>query len=291
MTSGVSLSWYGFIPVELPKGSSPATYSIDGQSPIDFLLVGLPASATTTIYNQKFFETGQLTEGSHTLKAVFEGNNSTPLTLTSLIVQNGTFSSTTPSVSSQVTSSTPSSVISGASAIVKSSTPVGAIAGGVVGGLALIVFVIFGCLFLHRRHKRATQEQNLISKPEPFDPAYPSSITQNPSPSVATSFSPTSQTVTNGHVYHSSMSSLTPTNLQPVRFQQTTSSTADSSFYLPSVPSPPSSRKAEALASAPVQSNDTQLPNVVLHADSGIRMPSSTAGTSVVDVPPLYTPD
>ena len=294
VTSGVSLSWYGFIPVELPKGSSPATYSIDGQTPVNFLLEGLPTSATTTVYNQKFFETAQLTAGPHTLKAVFEGNNSTPLTLDYLIVQNGTISSTTTSVSSQATSSTPTS---GTSATVRSSTPVGAIVGGVIGGLALIVFIIFVFL-LHRRHKRAKQEQIFISKPEPFGsaPVYPSSITQTPSPSVVTSFSPSSQSaqtripVTKGHVYHASMSSSSASNSRPVPFHQTALSTADSSIFPPSEPSPPS-RKAAVLASSPVRSNNTQMPSVVLHSDSGIRMPSSTASTSVVDVPPLYTLD
>ena len=277
MTSGVSLSWYGFIPVELPKGSSPATYSIDGQTPVNFLLKGLTASTTTTVYNQKFFETAQLTAGPHTLKAVFEGNNSTPLTLDYLIVQNGTLSTTmasmTASVSSLATSSTPASG-SVTSGTVRSATPVGAIVGGMIGGVALTVFFIFGFLFLHRRHKRATQEKVLMSTPEPFGhtPVYPSSFAQNPSLSVVTSYSPASQTtqmvapVTKGHVYHPGSTN-------------------------PSVPSPPPSRVAEALASASVQSNDTQLPSVVLYADSGIRMPSSTAGTSAVDIPPLYTPD
>ena len=312
MTPGVSLSWYGFIPVELPKGSSPATYSIDDQTPVNFLLKGLTASTTTTIYNQKFFETAQLTAGPHTLKAVFEGNNSTPLTLDYLVVQNGTVSSTTASVSSEATSSTPGSVVSGTSATVRSSTPVGAIVGGVIGGLAVTVFVIFGFLFLRRRHKRATQEKVLKSTPEPFGYA-PVHLAQKPSLSVVTSYSPAPQTtqmevpVTKGQAYHASMPSLTstepsqsieppstssgvttyPTNLRPVPFQQTALTMADPS----SVPSPAPSRKAEALASAPVQSNDTQLPSVVLHADSGIRLPSSTAGTSVVDVPPLYTLD
>lgn len=299
MTSGVSLSWYGFIPVELPKGSSPATYSIDGETPVNFLLKGLSTTTTTTVYNQKFFETAQLAAGPHTLKAVFEGNNSTPLTLDYLIVQNGTLSSTTTStsstsISSHATSSTSSSVVSGTSVTERSSrTAVRAVVGGVIGGLALIVLVIFGFLFLYRRRKRATQEQILISTPEPFGstPIYSSSITQAPSPSVVTSFSPSLQTtqmgvpVTKGHAYHASIRSLTSTNPRPVPFQQTTLTTAGSPNFPPSEPSLPPSRKSEALASAPVQSS------LVLHADSGIRMPSSTAGTSVVDVPPLYTRD
>ena len=315
MTSGTSLSWYGFIPVELPKGSSPATYSIDGQTPVNFLLKGLVITATTTIYNQKFFETAQLTPGSHTLKAVFEGNNSTPLTITYLIIQNGTVSSTstsstTTSVSSPATSSIPGSVVSGTS-VVGSSTPVGEVVGGVIGGLALIFFVILGVFFLHRRHKRAKQEQILISKPEPFGstPVYPSRITQTSSPSVVTSYTPSSPSsptthmgvpvpVTKGLVYlnHASMPSLTAaTSQRTVPFHQTTLSTGDSSIFPPSESSPPPpSRKAGAPASASVQNvqnNDTRLPNVVLHADSGIRMPSSTSGASVVDVPPLYTID
>ena len=221
---------------------------------------------------------------------MFEGNNSTPLTLDYLIIQNGTISSTTAS-SSLVATSTPGGVVSGtsATATVGSSTPVGAIVGGVIGGLALTVFVIVGFLFFHRRHKRAAQEKVLMSMPEPFDPTpvYPSSIAQNTSPSVVTSYSSPSQTtqmglpVTKGQAYHASMRpSFTPTNLlRPVPFQQT------------SVPSSLPSRTTETLASAPVESNDIHLPSIVLHADSGIRMPSSTAGRSVMDVPPLYTLD
>jgi hypothetical protein len=272
VTSGVSLSWYGFIPVELPKGSSPATYSIDEQTPVNFLLKGLPASTTTTVYNQKFFETAQLTEGPHTLKAVFEGNNSTPLTLDYLIVQNGTLSSTSASVSSHATSSTPGSGVSGTSATLRSPTPVGAIVGGVIGGLALIVFVIFGFLFFRRLHKGAAHRKVSISTPEPFDytPLDPPGATPNLSLSAGRSYSPTPfstpQTTQMGtpvtygareYLYHASMPSITsstelsqsieppstssdviiyPTNLRPVPLQQTALTIANPSFS-----SPPSS--------------------------------------------------
>jgi len=65
-------------------------------------------------------------------------------------------------------------------------------------------------------------------------------------------------------------------------------------------------REAEALATlrprrsnlsvlVSMRSDDNRLSdaNVVLHADSGVRMSSNftSTGTSVVDVPPLYTPD
>ena len=331
MTLGVALSWYGFIPQELPLGPSLATYAIDGETPISFQLKGLPANSPTA-YNQKFFETAQLSSTSHTLQVVYQGNNSTPLTLTDLVIQNGTLSLTTSSVSSLATSATsvPSTSTSG-----KSSTPVGPIVGGVIGGLALIVFAVLGFFFFRRRQKRVAQEQDFISTPKPFDysPLYPSSIPPSP-PSGGTSQSQVSIAVTKGQTHLGSMQSVTntnvsqstgppstssgatthPANLRAVPLQQTAlvlanpsasppSASASSSAPSPRPPLPSKvGRKEEALviltpqsrgqpsAPASVQSHDSWLPNpnVVLHADSGIRMPPST---SVVDVPPIYTPD
>ncbi|KAF8816837.1 hypothetical protein BYT27DRAFT_7076418 [Phlegmacium glaucopus] len=140
---GVSLGWYGPLIPDFPLVSSPATYSIDGQIPISFLLTGVPAS-TPAANNHKFFETTQLTPGPHTLEVVYEGTDSTPLTLDYLLIQNGTLPSTTTSVSSHANSA---------------SAPVGAIAGGVIGGLALIVLVILGFLLLRRHQKRAAQSK------------------------------------------------------------------------------------------------------------------------------------
>ncbi|KAF8797652.1 hypothetical protein BYT27DRAFT_7265536 [Phlegmacium glaucopus] len=158
---GVSLSWYGVIFPGYSVNSSPATYSIDGQTPTTFLLRGLPVD-----YNLKFFETSPLTAGPHTLKVVYEGTNSTPLTLDYLIIQNGTLPSTTTSVSSDATSvssdatsSTTGNGTSGASTSMKGSTPVGTITGGVIGGIALIVLAIVGLLLLRRHQKRATQKK------------------------------------------------------------------------------------------------------------------------------------
>jgi hypothetical protein len=328
MTLGVSLSWYGFIPQELPITPSLATYSIDGGTPISFQLKGLPANTTTT-YNQKFFETAQLSAASHTLQVVYQGNDSTPLTLTDLIIQNGTLSLTTSSVSSLATSPTtvPSTSTPG-----KSPTPVGSIAGAVIGGLALILFAVLGFFLFRRRQKRVEQKPAFISTtPEPFDysPLHPSSILPNP-PSAGISYSQVPRTATKGQVYHGSMRSLIntdvsqsteapstssgatthPANLRAVPLQQTALTIANPTPPLASASSSVSSpllsskvgREAEALATlrpqrrglpsvpASVQSNDSWLsnPNVVLHSDSGIRMPPST---SVVDVPPLYTPD
>ena len=327
---GVSLSWYGFIPVELPHTPSSATYSIDGETPISFLLKGLPVNSGIPFYYQKFFETAQLSPTSHTLKVVYEGNNSTPLTLDYLIIQNGTSSSTTTSLPTS-TGNTVS-----ATSTPNGSIPVGPIVGGVIGGLALVVFAILGFFLLRRRQKRDTQEEIFASSdstPRPFEytPLHLSSTTSNPS-SGGFSYPQVLQTAqlggrvtygVKGQVSHVSMPSLSvtnanieppstssgvttyPTNLRAVPFLANPLSSLSSSSARP-VPLPSNvEREAEALAtlrpqrqgnlSVPtsVQSNDAWLsnPNVVLHADSGIRIPSNTTSTSIVDVPPLYTPD
>ena len=333
LSLGVTLSWYGFIPKELPLSPSSGTYSIDGGTPVNFSLKGIPPNTATT-YNQKFFETAQLSATSHTLQVVYYGNNSTPLTLTDLIIQNGTLLSTTTtttSVSSLATStpSTPSTA-TGVAVQGKSSTSFGPIVGSVVGGLALILFTVLGFFFLRRRQKRVAQEKDLMSMPKPFEYS-PSSIAPNPSLG-GISYSPVPQTASagaKGQVYHVSMPSATsinvsqsieppstssgvttyPTNLRAVPLHQTALTLANPSLSSPPVSSSSSSpplplsskvgrvaatltprRRGHPSVPASVQSNDGWLSNanVVLHADSGIRMPPST---SVVDVPPIYTPD
>ena len=342
VTLGVSLSWYGYIPVELPFSPSSGTYSIDGGIPINFKLNGLPVNSTSSVYNQKFFETAQLSATSHTLQVVYQGNNSTPLTLTELIIQNSTLSSTTTSASSLATfamsaSSLTTSVTTSGSTPGRSSSPLAAIVGGVIGGLVLIIFVSLGFFLLYRRLKRAAQEKASLSTPKPFEytPPHTSSVTPNPSPG-GISHSPSqvpqmASAVTKGQVYHGSRPSVTnadvsqsiespsthPTNLRANPLQQNalilfspSSSSPPASTSSSSVPSPlvPLSskveRKAEALPTlrpqrranpsvpAPVQSNNTRSSSnadVVLHADSGIRIRPGT--TSTMDVPPVYTPD
>ena len=62
---------------------------------MNFLLKGLPPNTVTT-YNQKFFETSKLPAGQHKLVVTYLGNSqTTPLTLDYLIVQNGTITNST----------------------------------------------------------------------------------------------------------------------------------------------------------------------------------------------------
>ncbi|PPQ97527.1 hypothetical protein CVT26_006530 [Gymnopilus dilepis] len=96
--TGTSLSWYGFIPTELPHEQATASYTIDGGQPTTFLLKGLPQNAGTTVYNQKFFQTPSLSDGDHKLVVTYLGSGKvTPLTLDYLIVQQGSQSSSSSS--------------------------------------------------------------------------------------------------------------------------------------------------------------------------------------------------
>jgi hypothetical protein len=366
-TSGISLSWFGYIKHPSSRFETTGTYSIDGEPPINFTLSGLPPGpgSTSTLSNQKFFQIDQLSPTSHKLQVQYAGSDSkTPLTLDYLIIQNGTSSSTTTPTSSlptstssypTSTSSLPTSTSSlpgptsteitvSATSSPNGSVRVGPIVGGVIGGLALLVFAILGLLFLlRRRHERNVSS----STPWPFDytPLHLSSTILNTS-SGGFSNSQLPQTsqfgslVTyrvKGQTSHSSMPSVTstdsteppsppsgaiayPTNLHvaplvPLRRQRTASNLANSassssssplaSLLSTSVQLEPLphivEREAEALAPLrPQRGNPSVLvssrlsyANVVLHVDSGVRIPSNftSTGTSVVDVPPLYTPD
>jgi len=176
---GVSLAWYGFIPDEQPHAATTGAYFIDGQSAISFSLEGLPATKSTTIYNQKFFETATLPYGRHNITVSFQGNqNTTPLTLDYLVVQNGTVpegSSTSSSLSgssskdagsstspprSSPTGKDAGSNVNGTS----SKSNVGVIVGGIVGAVGLILLV---CLLLLCYHRKQRKQQNLRYKEIP----------------------------------------------------------------------------------------------------------------------------
>jgi len=184
---GISLTWLGYYDNSQALLSTTATYSIDGQTPTSFSLNG---GATGQLLNQIMFQTPQLSSGSHKLDIVYHGNSqSTPLTLNVLIFQNGNSNSTssgaqiTPTTGTRAssmlsTSLTPpisaattlplgfslttdstggvfaTHVASTGSGSANNSSNLGPIIGGVVGGLALLLLAIFGCLFFRRRTRR-----------------------------------------------------------------------------------------------------------------------------------------
>ncbi|KIM44373.1 hypothetical protein M413DRAFT_442367 [Hebeloma cylindrosporum] len=85
---GTGITWFGYIPVELPHGSTSAQYALDGGSPTTFTVPG--SFGGVSQYSQLIFQTGTLPLGSHTLRVTSQGQTSlTPLVLTWLVVQNG----------------------------------------------------------------------------------------------------------------------------------------------------------------------------------------------------------
>ena len=359
---GVSLAWYGFIPTELPHAATTGAYSIDGQSAVSFLLKGLPAESIT-IYNQKFFETTTLPYGHHKITVLYQGSGeTTPLTLDYLIVQNGTVPVGSSTSTSLGPSPTGKNAGSNTNDTTSSKSNVGAIAGGVIGGLGLILLACL--LFLCYRRKQRKQ-QNLRDKEmhyedktlpatlvEPFlydsaghhsTTALPNNGTDYPSylgsyPSYVGSYPSTdpvrtdanTRTTGGGHT-HGSMPSLGASEMQSSVMAPTTSSgfTSPSNMnattghgpgeapttYVPYQPMPTKlQREAQATATfarplQPQRPGQTS-PSVsdfsseatggtgtsgsgrrlVVHEDSGIRLPQRGNSGGVVEVPPMYTP-
>ncbi|KAF9560134.1 hypothetical protein CPC08DRAFT_637020, partial [Agrocybe pediades] len=92
--TGRSIAWYGVIPRELPHVSAVATYTIDGGPSHNFVIQPL-GKTDPTLYNQRLFEVDNLSDGSHTLKVTFTGDeNTAPLALQNLLVKNSTTSVT-----------------------------------------------------------------------------------------------------------------------------------------------------------------------------------------------------
>ena len=232
---GISLTWLGYYDNSQALLSTTATYSIDGQTPTTFSLRG---GATGQLLNQIMFQTPQLSSGSHKLDIVYQGNSqSTPLTLNVLIVQNGDSSSnsalsssfmtpaasaatTLPSGFSYTTDSTggvfATRVASTESNPAHNSSNLGPIIGGVIGGLAVLLLAVFGCLFLRRRRAKYADE---IAEPmvvEPFNQS-PPMATLSP---TGTGKSPSSSGASHIFVQHQQTGQVggghgSPSNLHP----------------------------------------------------------------------------
>ncbi|KIM40729.1 hypothetical protein M413DRAFT_166901 [Hebeloma cylindrosporum] len=192
--SGTSLKWFSLIPGDMPHASTSATYSVDGGTPVTFLLAGL-ADGAMEPYNQLFFEASGLTAGQHRIEVVHGGNRqTTPLSVNYLIIQNAplpagstpisppsisglppvsnstggaTYNSLSPTgtVAGSTGTATPGSVSSSAE---RKGASTGAIVGGVVGGVIALIVVILLLLLLRRRRKRNVMDQELNQeKPSP----------------------------------------------------------------------------------------------------------------------------
>ncbi|KAH9484521.1 hypothetical protein JR316_0004003 [Psilocybe cubensis] len=340
---GVSLSWYSFIPAEFPHTATFASYSVDNQVPVQFSLKGLPAGTTTTIYNQKFFQTSDYPMGSHKIVVTYLGSSSTtPLTLDYLVVQNGTSPSPSGASSSPTTSGNAGSAGS------SHSSNVGAIAGGVVGGIVLIILATLAIIYFRRwDRKQSTKPLYNHKEHDTGDVIDPFQLAPSiqPAPTTYSQYSPL-PTAAGGKTQHRTIPSQTTTDLNSIEPPSSasggivppTASSRDipSSFSRSedtghlSTPtnevhagnslhqdssrlaqplyqgmSEKERREAEATAAAlrPQQhaaqqivtspqsaSSGTGSSRLIMHEDSGIRLPRPTS-EGVVEVPPTYTVD
>jgi hypothetical protein len=160
---GTSLKWFSLIPSDEPLASTSATYSVDGGTPTTFTLSGLVDSSeanATEQYNQLFFEASGLSPGQHRIEVVHGGNNeTTPLSLAYVVIQNAPVPAPASSTSSPGSSSTPTPNSSGADgsnlpSAKHKGVSTGSIAGGAVGGVIALVAVTLFLMLLRRRRKR-----------------------------------------------------------------------------------------------------------------------------------------
>jgi hypothetical protein len=265
----------------LPHNATSATYSIDGGSPVSFNLAGLSPTADTTVYNQFFFSTPELSPGPHTLLVIHGGTSQqTPLTLDYLIVTN-TSSSTTDATSGLTLTSTLSFPVESTSAAAVStsesgSSPIGAIVGGVVGGIAVLALVLLFLLY-RRRRKRASQILVLggeRSRPE----LTPFVVTHEAPGPPAIGMSSHRDSLTSHPVSQPPSTSLRPTYGHGPSMSQFSTSTSDNSWS--TVPSNAEVVRKQAEHRPPAQ---------VIHQDSGLRF--RDRDDVPVEVPPGYSAD
>lgn len=230
--------------------------------------------------NQILFQTGPISLGQHTLQVVYKGSPSTtPLSINGVLVQNGTvtpgsspigITSAIPTASDSSTVSTPLPTLSSTGAH-KHAKHTGIIVGCVIGGVLLVLVGVF-VLWMRKRqaHKIQLRETDIV---EPFQE--PPSVSQRHPPSSPPLIIPRRNTEEANH-------STEPVSNGPWKLL--------SQGSLRIFTSPRTQEQA------PLSTEDDNQPSELLlvHEDSGLRLPVSTAGSSrtpaLVELPPTYSP-
>lgn len=310
--AGSRVTWQGTIPKEFPLASTSATYAIDDQPEVRFSLPGLTSSQKASQFNYDFFQTEPLSVGDHELIVKYEGNSSTtPLVLGWLIVEN----------ESNIHSTSKGPMVG---------VIVGSVMGGLALMIAAAFAFLFIRKRMQAR-KQASYRPILVE--EPFHYIKPFTLTRPTDPSLydqhsTTAYQPTTTYFTPNTHPTSSNSQITP---YPFTAPSTTSNSRQPNIgpvIRPPPPPPPvpqplsrmERKRAEAEARAaplpPQPRSDRTEPTamdtrsqtshshsssshsgsrsrVIVHEDSGVRLPNSTPEelqTPVIEHPPLYTP-
>ncbi|KAF9033799.1 hypothetical protein BJ165DRAFT_1514165 [Panaeolus papilionaceus] len=318
--TGVSLTWFGYTPGNVPHSTMSGKFAVDGGAQQSFTFNG-PADVKATLFNQVYFQTLNLSSGQHTMDVEFEGDDMVlPLTLDYLIVKNSASTnlndptaSTSPS-----TSAAPTQATIGPSESPKKSTPlaVGGIVGGALGGLALLLLLVLLLYYLRRRRSRTNHKGTEAG----------STTTQiaSPYPVPVSSVQPTAGHVSSANLSEHSSSPLQTsgqhsTATRTGKFARERYTTRGVDSTRPSMTTPistnaydhsvdgrtqsgvsqvaayASSESGTGAALSPSSENGSAIsPNSASqqhfrHADSGIRLPRSREPGAMVELPPFYT--
>lgn len=148
--AGTSIAWYGVIPAEMSNGSAIAMYSIDGSGFVPFDIPSRSSTREPTMYNQPFFTTPTLSEGTHTLNVTYMGDRDlAPLVLDYLIIHNARAANNPQTISIATPTAVPET-----SAAASAGPSGGTIAGAVIGSLLLFALLIAGFIFGRRWHRK-----------------------------------------------------------------------------------------------------------------------------------------
>ncbi|KAF8875437.1 hypothetical protein BD779DRAFT_212451 [Infundibulicybe gibba] len=263
---GKSVSWIGYIPREFALDPTSARYSIDGGKPESFRLNGL-SDNSTSVYNQVFFTTPDLTPGHHSLLVTHDGQrNQTPLTLNYLLVANASAPSLPP-----VTSSTPTPSNSSKPS---SSVPVGAIIGAVVGGVAVLCIVAFFIWRRTRQRRVIVYDRADIDPDDDTIPSHSSTITPFNPQSSDSVMAETS--IHNSNIYYTAVANPSKIDRHHTRGSSQGGSASNPTEDL-------SARQNPVRQKVPPRPP----PTVRVHEDSGVR---GVTDEEVVELPPNYTP-
>ncbi|KDR71476.1 hypothetical protein GALMADRAFT_159330 [Galerina marginata CBS 339.88] len=275
--NGYSLTWFGFFD-GIAVGQASATYSLDGLDPITFI-IDTKSSELSEMTDQVFFQTPTFDLADHHLEVVFQGSSDgIPLSLNRIVVQNDTFGIRLTPTPSNTIGSRPgaTSATSGnhgepthsvSNGVQKPPPKPGIIVGSIIGVVAVLVCIaILTRRRLLRRINDSSQARN--ERPEPFH--------HLPVAESNRSTEKHFQDVGGNSMAVGQCSIPRPSKTR--RWAETTASIFRTS--------PPSSANETETALAPP--SHRRPPRLLMHQDSGARVPQPDDESEIIEVPPTY---
>ncbi|KAF8182370.1 hypothetical protein K438DRAFT_1600749 [Mycena galopus ATCC 62051] len=296
---GTAVTLIGYIPIQLPKNSTGASYAIDGGSSTSFTLKGLAQGVTTTAYTVPILQITGLSPAAHQLVVTYNGDSShTPLPVGVFHVTNAVSAPESPSppLPPSSTSVNPTGVTPDLSATSKK-PPLGAIIGAIAGGLVLIALLVGGILWCRKRPRRISTPRSDPSVLNPFlasEEELHTDSTKDPSISGPGTFSRYTRPSTSQAGDATAIMTQRSHAGAPPSSRGSTRRTASPYGSL----SPPPSSFGDEDGERPVSLAPQRRPRPVVFQqtiDSGMRIPArateSLLEPEIVELPPGYSRD